>query len=86
MITQKRSSHDSKDPSIISFHRCKEILNSNGNHYTDEEIHKIRAYLYQLAEIQVRHFKQWQEDQLHVRPKTQGDMFQEKLWENNIGQ
>jgi hypothetical protein len=43
---------------------CKEILNANGNEYTDEEIIRIRDYLYQLAEIQCRHFKQWQAEQL----------------------
>lgn len=42
---------------------CKEILNANGNNYTDEEILRIRDYLYQLAEIQCRHFKQWQTEQ-----------------------
>ena len=42
---------------------CKEILNANGTNYTDEEILRIRDYLYQLAEIQCRHFKQWQVEQ-----------------------
>ncbi len=42
---------------------CKEILNANGNEYTDEEIRSIRDYLQQLAEIQCRHFKQWQAEQ-----------------------
>ena len=42
---------------------CKEILNVNGNEYTDEEICRIRDYLYQLVEIQCRHFKQWQAEQ-----------------------
>ena len=42
---------------------CKEILNANGNNYTDEEILLIRDYLYQLAEIQCRHFKQWQAEE-----------------------
>jgi hypothetical protein len=42
---------------------CKETLNANGNEYTDEEILHIRDYLYQLAEIQCRHFKQWQAEQ-----------------------
>ena len=42
---------------------CKEILNANGNEYNDEEIIRIRDYLYQLAEIQCRHFKQWQAEQ-----------------------
>lgn len=86
MKSKKRSSHDSKDRDMISIHRCEKILNSNGNYYTDEEIHKIRAYLYQLAEIQVRHFKQWQEDQLHVPPETQKDRGQEKISQDNSGQ
>lgn len=42
---------------------CKEILNVNGNKYTDEDICRIRDYLCQLAEIQCRHFKQWQAEQ-----------------------
>lgn len=43
---------------------CKEILNANGNNkYTDEEVLQIRDYLQQLAEIQCRHFKQWQAEQ-----------------------
>lgn len=42
---------------------CKKILNANGNEYTDEEICRIMDYLYQLAEIQCRHFKQWQAEE-----------------------
>jgi hypothetical protein len=42
---------------------CKAILNANGNNYTDEEILRIRDYLYQLAEIQCSHFKQWQAEE-----------------------
>jgi len=42
---------------------CKQILNVNGNQYTDEEIIRIRDYLHQLVEIQCRHFKQWQAEQ-----------------------
>lgn len=42
---------------------CKKILNVNGNHYSDEEIIRIRDYLYQLVEIQCRHFVQWQAEQ-----------------------
>lgn len=48
---------------MISLETCKEILNVNGNQYTDEEIYKIREFMYQLVEIQIRHFKQWQEGQ-----------------------
>lgn len=63
MAKKKRSDLDSKDRDTISIETCKEILNVNGNQYTDEEIYKIREYMYQLVEIQIRHFKQWQEGQ-----------------------
>ncbi|MBN8687722.1 MAG: hypothetical protein J0M10_11900 [Chitinophagales bacterium] len=63
MAKQKHSLRDSKDGDMISLETCKEILNVNGNQYTDEEIYKIREYMYQLVEIQIRHFNQWQEDQ-----------------------
>lgn len=44
----------------FDFETCKQILNVNGNQYSDEEIIRIRDYLYQLVELQCRHFKQWQ--------------------------
>jgi hypothetical protein len=40
---------------------CRKILNQNGNNYSDEQIVTIREYLYQLVEIEIRHFKDWQE-------------------------
>lgn len=40
---------------------CRKVLNQNGNNYSDEQIITIRDYLYQLAEIEVRNFKDWQE-------------------------
>jgi len=63
MSNQQQSFIGFKWPNMISFSTCKKILNSNGNQYTDEEIYKIRDYLYQLAEIQCRHFEQWQQEQ-----------------------
>ena len=42
---------------------CKRILNAGENAYTDQEIIRIRDYLYQLAEIECRYFKQWQTEQ-----------------------
>ena len=42
---------------------CKRILNAGENAYTDHEIIRIRDYLYQLAEIECRYFKQWQNEQ-----------------------
>jgi hypothetical protein len=44
----------------LSLAFCKKILNVNGNSYSDEEVLRIRNYLYQLAEIECRHFKDWQ--------------------------
>lgn len=64
MSKPKQSRNDSKGPDMFSLQTCKKILNRNGNQYTDEEIYKIRDYLYQLVEIQVRHFKQCQAEQL----------------------
>ena len=42
---------------------CKRILNAGENAYIDQEIIRIRDYLYQLAEIECRYFKQWQTEQ-----------------------
>lgn len=64
MAKSKQSRNDSNGAGTFSLQACKKILNRNGNQYADEEIYKIRDYLYQLVEIQVRHFKQWQAEQL----------------------
>ena len=63
MSNQQQSFKGPQKSDMISFNTCKKLLNSNGNKYTDEEIYKIRDYLYQLAEIQCRHFEQWQQVQ-----------------------
>ena len=42
---------------------CKRILNAGENEYSDQEIIRIRDYLYLLAEIECRYFKQWQTEQ-----------------------
>ena len=42
---------------------CKRILNAGESEYSDQEIIRIRDYLYQLAEIECRYFKQWQTEQ-----------------------
>ena len=41
----------------ISLKESKAILNAEDDFYTDEQILKIRDYLYKLAAIQVEHFK-----------------------------
>lgn len=35
----------------LSLSECRKILNKNGNQYTDEEILKIRNWLYNFTEI-----------------------------------
>jgi hypothetical protein len=47
----------------LSIEFCKKILNVNDNFYSDEEIFRIREFLYELAEIESRHFKDWQKQQ-----------------------
>jgi hypothetical protein len=39
---------------MLSLTKCKKTLNKNGIKYTDEEIEKIRLFLYNLAEIQLK--------------------------------
>ena len=41
----------------------KKIVNVGENSYSDQEIIVIRDFLYQLAEIECRYFKQWQTEQ-----------------------
>ena len=42
---------------------CKKMINVGENSYSDQEIILIRDFLYQLAEIECRYFKQWQTEQ-----------------------
>ena len=45
----------------IPIQRCREILCVNGLEYTDDELHQVRNFLYQLASIadtQIRHTAQ----------------------------
>lgn len=37
---------------MVSLERCRELAKKHGYNYTDDELLKIRDYLYQLAEIQ----------------------------------
>lgn len=40
-----------KESEKLSLNECKKILNVNGKEYTDEEILKIRNWLYRFTEI-----------------------------------
>lgn len=35
--------------------QCKEILEKNGNSFTDDELLKIREFLYKMAKIIINH-------------------------------
>ena len=43
---------------MISLEKCKEILEKSGEHYTDEEVSKIRNGLYEFAMIDLELFNQ----------------------------
>jgi hypothetical protein len=42
---------------MLSHDKCKKILSKNGVKYTDEEVKKIREFLYKLGEISFAEFK-----------------------------
>ena len=48
---------------LIDLKTCKQILNTDDKQYSDDGIIRIRDYLYQLAEIECKYFKQWQVEQ-----------------------
>ena len=60
-IIPLKNNHE--DSGKMDLKTCKRLININGNNYTDAEILKIRDFLYQLAEIECRYFKQWQNEQ-----------------------
>ena len=37
----------------VSVEQCKKMLNKNDNNYTDEEVEKIRDFLYVLVHIEM---------------------------------
>jgi hypothetical protein len=39
----------------VSVEQCKKMLNKNGNNYTDEEVEKIRDFLYVLVHIEMEY-------------------------------
>jgi len=43
---------------MLSLKKCKQILNQNDGNYSEEQVKKIRQFLYQIAEIDYQQFKQ----------------------------
>lgn len=42
---------------------CRKILNAGDRKYSDEEIIRVRYYLYRLAAIECRFYDQWMNEQ-----------------------
>ena len=57
--TKAQNAEDSR----LDLDTCKRMINVGENSYSDREIIVIRDFLYQLAEIECRYFKQWQTEQ-----------------------
>lgn len=48
---------------MLSVEECKRILNRNSKKYSDEEAEKIRDFLWELAQIEVRNFEAIKENE-----------------------
>jgi hypothetical protein len=57
-IVPLKSGQDEK----LDLETCRKILNAGDKKFSDEEVIRIRDYLYKLAEIECRFFKEWQEN------------------------
>ena len=45
------------DEKKFSIEKCKKTLNKKGRNYSDEQVKKIRDFLYFLAELEYENFK-----------------------------
>ncbi len=48
----------------LSVNQCKKILNTNGNNYSDEEISKIRNWLYHYTEMTTQFLERKTDEQI----------------------
>ena len=56
----KYNNSQSPDKKKLSIEKCTKILNKGDREYSEEEVKKIREFLYQLATLQVENFKESQ--------------------------
>ncbi len=52
----QKKSLSAKESKGLSFEKCKEILNKNGQKYTQDQVEQIRQFLCQLAEIDYENY------------------------------
>jgi len=43
---------------MLTLKKCKQILNKNGNIYTEEQVKQIRQFLYSIVEMDYKLFIQ----------------------------
>jgi hypothetical protein len=53
-----RAKWEKNESKKFSLERCKKTLNKNGNNYSDEEVKKIRDFLYFIAEMEFENFNE----------------------------
>ena len=53
-----RTKWEKNESKKFSLERCKKTLNKNGNNYSDEEVKKIRDFLYFIAEMEFENFNE----------------------------
>lgn len=53
-----------KESEKLSLNQCKKILNTNGNNYSDEEILKIRNWLYHYTEMTMQFLERKTDEQI----------------------
>lgn len=50
----------------VSLDQCRAIMNKNGIEYTDEELLKIRDFMYRVLEITTAHYERVQESKAKI--------------------
>ena len=48
---------------MLTIEECKRILNRNAKQYSEDEIEKIRDFLWEIAEIEVKNIEKQLEDE-----------------------
>lgn len=51
---------------IVSLEQCQAIMNKDGLEYTDEELLKIRDFMYRIMEITASHFERLKNNEAKV--------------------
>ena len=69
---------------MLTIEKSKEMLNKDGLNYTDEEVKKIREFIYILAEIDYQLFKRKQDERLNQFQKENNNKAEKNNQTGNI--